>query len=321
MSNLNKTIHLFLQKLDYLDNKKIVVGFSGGADSTALMHLLKEKQPFFNYNLKAVFFSHEGSPLIENETVLQEHCINECNKMGIELVVHSLYLEKQKKQSWESSGRIARMKFYKENPADYIFLGHHKDDQNETTMMQLFRGAGKGVLAMKKIEGFYCRPLLEHYKKDIYQYLTEKNLSWIEDSTNQHNEFTRNFWRNIGLPTIKKYYPQYSQQLDTFRQKTHEANELAYELAQVDGLTNLVSNNPVSIKNLSDLRIKNLVTHFFNHHKLGLEKLYLENQLNNYTAKKSTTIEKNEFCLYLDRGIVSTLMPQNQNLKKTVNKL
>lgn len=321
MSNLNKTIHLFLQKLDHLDNKNIVVGFSGGADSTALLHLLKEKQPFFNYNLKSVFFSHEGSPLIENEDVLKKHCIEVCEKMSIELVIHPLYLEKQRKQSWESSGRIARMKFYKENPADYIFLGHHKDDQNETTMMQLFRGAGKGVLAMKKIEGFYCRPFLEHHKKDIYEYLNEKNLTWIEDSTNQHNEFTRNFWRNIGLPTINKYYPQYSQQLDTFRQKTHESNQLAYDLAQVDGLANLITNNSVTIKDLSDLRIKNLVTHFFNHYKLGLEKPYLENQLNNYTAKKNSIIEKNDFCLYLNKGIISSLPLENKNLKKITNKL
>ena len=64
MKNLNKLVHLFLKDLELLTDKNIVVGYSGGADSTALLDILKDKAGKFSFKLTAVFFSHEGSPLI-----------------------------------------------------------------------------------------------------------------------------------------------------------------------------------------------------------------------------------------------------------------
>lgn len=321
MKNLNKLVHLFLQDLGVLKDKNIVVGYSGGADSTALLNILSEKREFFSFNLKAVFFSHEGSPLIEDEEDLIRHCKKFCKELNIDLKVQPLYLEKQKNQSWESSGRIARMSFYEKNRSDFVFLGHHKDDQDETTMIQLFRGAGKGISAMKKIENFYCRPFLDIHKEDIYQYLKIKNFTWIEDSTNENLEFTRNFWRREALPTIKKHYPHYSQQLSLLREKTAELVQLSKDLAKVDGLDRLINNESVDIKSLDALRLKNLISHFYSSHKVSIEKPYVENQINEYSLKSFVKIEKKGINLILKNGLINFEKMENIYLKKTINKL
>ena len=321
MKNLNKLVHLFLQSLEPLEDKNVVIGYSGGADSTALLHLLKDKQEFFSFNLKAVFFSHEGSPLIENEDVLIKHCKEFCSLINVDLIIHPLHLEKQKNQSWESSGRMGRMSFYENNPSDYVFLGHHKDDQDETTMIQLFRGAGKGISAMKKIENFYCRPFLDIHKEDIYKHLEHKKLTWIEDSTNTNVEFTRNFWRLEGLPTIKKYYPHYSQQLDLLREKTTELIQMSKELAKVDGLETLLSGNSLNIENLNDLRLKNLISQFYSSYKISIEKPYVENQINEYRLKNNTVLEKKEVTVVLDSGTLNVKKIENTPLKKSVKRL
>ena len=321
MKNLNKLVHLFLKRLEPLENKNIVVGYSGGADSTALLHILKNKSDKFSFNLKAVFFSHEGSPLIENEVELVKHCHNFCNDLKVDLIVHPLFLEKKKSQSWESSGRIARMNFYENNKPDYVFLGHHKDDQDETTMIQLFRGAGKGISAMKSVENFYCRPFLTIHKVEIYDYLKLHNLSWIEDTTNENLEFTRNFWRKKGLPTIKQYYPQYSQQLALLRDKTTELIQISNELAQVDGVNFLKEGKTISIHSLSDIRLKNLISHFYSLHKTSIDASYVENQINEYRIKNTIEIEKNELILKFENGYLSQKSKINNILKNQTNKL
>lgn len=202
---LSKTLHIFLNTLGDLTNKKIIVGFSGGADSTALLDLLNQRKSYFHFNLEAVFFSHGSSPIAVEEDKMKTFCQSFCSERNIPLTICDLELEKIPRQGWESSGRKARQSFYKDSDADWIFLGHHKNDQNETTMTQLFRGGGKGTIGMQFIEGKYCRPFLDHFKSEIYDYLIKNNLQWVEDPTNTDTDFTRNFWRNEGLPTIEKH--------------------------------------------------------------------------------------------------------------------
>lgn len=321
MKNLNKLVHLFLKRLEPLENKNILVGYSGGADSTALLHILKNKADKFSFNLKAVFFSHEGSPLIENESELIKHCHTFCDELEVDLITHSLFLEKKKSQSWESSGRIARMSFYENNKPDYVFLGHHKDDQDETTMIQLFRGAGKGISAMKPIENYYCRPFLTVHKIEVYDYLKLNNLTWIEDTTNENLEFTRNFWRRKGLPTIKEYYPQYSQQLGLLRDKTTELIQISQELAVVDGLESLNRGEIISISSLNDIRLKNLISHFYSSNKISIDGFYVDNQINEYRLKNKIDVEKKEVVLSFENDFLHKKSKINSGLKNSVNKL
>lgn len=312
---LSKTLHIFLNSLEDLNNKKIVVGFSGGADSTALLDLLYQRKPYFKFQLEAVFFSHGDSPIAVDENIMQNFCIDFCQQRNIPLSICDLNLEKIPRQGWESSGRKARQNFYKNHDADWIFLGHHKDDQNETTMTQLFRGGGKGTIAMQLIEGKYCRPFLQHFKKDIYNYLKENNMQWIEDPTNKDTDFTRNFWRNSGLPTIESHYPNYSSTLDKFRKKQENLYDIAYEMALIDGLKSFINYEPVNIKELSSVRLKNLISHIFNHYGKSMEEAYYEQQINHYLANKSLEINHKEMCFSIINGELNNFIQSDLKVK------
>lgn len=312
---LSKTLHIFLNSLGNLKDKKIIVGFSGGADSTALLDLLNQRKPYFNFNLEAVFFSHGSSPIAVEEDKMKTFCQSFCEERNINLTICDLDLEKIPRQGWESSGRQARQSFYKNTDADWIFLGHHKNDQNETTMTQLFRGGGKGTIAMQFVEGKYCRPFLNHFKSEIYDYLTTKNLQWIEDPTNNDTDFTRNFWRNEGLPIIEKHYPNYSSSLDKFRKKQESLYELAYEMALEDGLHSFIKKDPVYIKNLSAVRLKNIFSHIFNYYGKSMEDAYYEQQVNHYMANKNLYINHKGIQLSIENGILTNHIELNQSTK------
>lgn len=316
-TNLNKTTHLFLNNLNKISNltgKKIVCGFSGGADSTALLHCLVEKRDFFNYDLEAVFFTHGNSPIAVDEDIMLNFCQDFCQKHNVKLTFVPLDLEKIPRQGWESSGRKKRLEHYSKSDYDYVFLGHHKDDQNETTMIQFMRGGGKGVSAMKPIQGFYCRPFLDIHKKEIYQYLEDKGINWIEDPTNINTDFTRNFWRNVALPTIEQHYPNYTQMLDNFRKRNTELNELAFELAINDGLQKIIEGQSVSVKNISPVRLKNLLVHYFKAHNVNLEDSFFDQQISHYQSNNKLSVNHKGVEVHIYKGILEKNI--NNNLLK-----
>jgi tRNA(Ile)-lysidine synthase len=308
MKNFDKAIHLFLQSLGDLKNKKILVGYSAGADSTLLLHLLAQKKDFFEYHLEAVFFSHENSPINEGENNNLLLAQKTCQSLNIPFYHQSIHMEKTTKKSWEQIGRQARLEFYQKHPTDFIFLGHHLDDQNETTMIQLFRGAGKGMRAMKPIDGKICRPLLDISKKDIYDYLQFHKIRWIEDPTNKNTDFTRNFWRNIGLPTIANYYPSYSLLLSKFRKKIQTLENLSLDLAKVDGLDSLLQGKTIQVSHLSETRIMNLFHHLYPHLKSSLEEKVVEEffKQNNF-IKKEKTFLIGDYSLCFQHGTLSLI--------------
>ena len=320
MKNLNKTLHLYLSKLNP-QHKTITVGFSGGADSTALLHLLALKKDFFKFDLKAVFFTHGDSPIAEDENKMFEFCNDFCQQLKVPFIKIDLDLAKIPRQGWESSGRQARQSYYSTVETDYVFLGHHQDDQNETTMTQLLRGGGKGTAAMEDFDGYYCRPFLNIHKKDIYEYLQNNNIGWIEDPTNKEVHFTRNFWRNVGLPTIEQHYPQYSQTLEKFRNKQTELYTLAYDMAVEDGLHNIIKGETVDIKRLSDVRLKNLISYVFTEQNKNMEEAFYEQQVAHYRANNKLDVEQKGIHLYMYKGMIQQLPIQEATIEKPKRKI
>lgn len=310
---LSKTLHIFLNSLGNLKEKKVVVGFSGGADSTVLLDLLYDRKKHFNFKLEAVFFSHGSSPIAVDEDIMKIFCKDFCKERNILLNICDLDLEKIPRQGWESSGRKARQNFYRNYECDWIFLGHHKNDQNETTMTQLFRGGGKGTIAMQFVEGKYCRPFLNHFKTEIYEYLKEKKINWIEDPTNTQTEFTRNFWRNIGIPSIEQHYPNYSSSLDKFRKKQEDLYSIANEMAIEDGLNLFIKKEPVDLKNISAVRLKNLLVHIFNHYSKSMEDGYYEQQVNHYFSNKNLEIDKKGIVLSISKNTMNNYIAEENN--------
>lgn len=265
MNKLEKEFKQFCDKLFFEQQKyNIALGFSGGIDSSALLVLLANYQKYTNFNsqnkvnLTAVFFLHGDNPLMVNESETKKHCEKIARELKINLVVEPLKLLKDN-QSWESAGHRARQNYYKNSEYDYFFLGHHLDDQCETIMTQLMRGAGRSSSGILPIQNKAVRPLLSYKKTELKQYLIINNINWLEDPTNLDNNFTRNFWRNKALPKIEEYYPDYRKRLKTASDKMIRRDNISRDMAIVDGMDNLLSGKEITITTLSNNRIINLI--------------------------------------------------------------
>jgi len=297
---LDKKIHLFLQKLN-IKEKNVLVGFSAGADSTALLYVLNQKKDFFGFNLSAVFFKHGNSPIGLGEDKSLSLAQETCMRMGINLFQVEVKMEKTPGESWEEIGRNERRKFYQQKEFDFVFLGHHEDDQNENTMIQLFRGAGMGITGMNEIEGKICRPFLGIEKVDIYEFLEKNKIKWQEDPTNNNIDFTRNFWRKKGLPAIEEHYKEYRKTLALFRKKQKVQNLLLLELANIDGLKELIGNTPIQIEKLSKERIINLIQFLGKLENSNLELKQIEAFLDKGNKIGAYSIETKKYTLCLTR--------------------
>lgn len=311
-NTLDKEVHNFILNeigQNEIQGKKIAVGYSGGADSTALIHIMKRKATFFKFEIEAVFFTHLGSPLTEGEDKSLLTAKEFCKSNSIKLKSVNLILNQDNKQSWEDLGRRGRMDFYKKSDYDFVFLGHHLDDQNETTMTQLFRGGIKGVSGMTSKSNKICRPLLKVSKTEIYEYLKQNSLVWEEDPTNTNTDFTRNFWRKIGLPTIENHYPGYSRTLESFRLKMDNQQKINYDLAVIDGLEYLKNGQPINIKELDDYRIINLIQQYCLSKNVGYEDNKIKDILQKSKSTKEINFSIGEDNLTISKDLISIGMP------------
>ncbi len=283
-NKLNQHLHLFLQNLEKNNNlksKNILVACSGGVDSMAVLDLMNEKKDFFKFNLEVVFFEHSGSPICEGEENNKKLVESFCKENHLKFYFESLQLNKTSNKSWEELGRNERRHFYKNSNFDLIFLGHHRDDQNETTLLQLFRGGGRGISGMKEISGKICRPFISFDKSDFIHYTQEKKIKWIEDPTNKNTHFTRNFLRQEIIPKLQEHYPNFSKIMDNFREKMLDNQTILLDMAIMDGLNDFFSNKKIDVSQLSSARLKNLFNHIFSENGFYIE----QNKLSDFIQK------------------------------------
>jgi len=183
---------------------KIVVGLSGGADSVALLHILLEEHQ--------VFAAHVNHNLRGEDSDGDEQFVRElCEKLGVPLEVFSVNVkacaEENRLGTEEAARKLryealeqARIKF----SADKIAVGHNADDNAETVLMNLCRGAGlKGLCGIPPENGRIIRPLLNKSRAELEEYLRERNIAYITDMSNFSSEFLRNRVRNIVMPVLE----------------------------------------------------------------------------------------------------------------------
>lgn len=194
----------YFKKNTFLNNKTVTVALSGGADSVCLLYLINEVKDKFNINLKAAHLNH----LIRDEEAFrdQHFCEELCKKMGVELTVKKADVPKlkQKGESLELAARRIRYEFFKALKTDYIATAHNKDDNAETVILNILRGCGlKGLTGIPEIRENYIRPLLYFKKCDILSFCKKNNLSFVTDSTNLSNDYSRNKIRNMVFPVFE----------------------------------------------------------------------------------------------------------------------
>lgn len=213
----------------------LFVGLSGGLDSTVLLHAIA-KQPKLASKLQAVHVHHG---LSVNASDWEEHCRHYCDTLSIPFI--SRKVECNTRSNIEEGARIARYQVFASllNENDCMLLGHHADDLAETVLLQLFRGTGiDGMAAMpsryKLSKGTLARPLLQHSQEMLEAYANRHQLMWIEDESNQNNDFSRNYLRQQIMPLLRKKWPGVVENLGRTATHCQQAKSNLEALAELD---------------------------------------------------------------------------------------
>ena len=193
--------------------KRLLIALSGGADSVALAALLAEAREALALALYAAHIDHGIRPESADDA---EFCRELCARLEIPFLCVSLDVPAEAQASREGLESAARRlryeqlrRFREEVHADFIALAHHMDDQAETVLMHLGRGAGTGGAGgMRPFSGDLWRPLLGCRKEALMDYLRQSGLTWREDATNAVADNPRNAIRLHVLPALAQCYPQ-----------------------------------------------------------------------------------------------------------------
>lgn len=187
--------------------ENIYIAYSGGMDSHVLLHLTSSIAEIKS-KITAVYV-HHGLQIEADQWA--SHCEAIALALGVNFQCLTVNAQKTAGQSPEEAARDARYGVLKPLLGEYdvLLVGQHREDQLETVLIQLFRGAGvQGLSGMPLVSNFgagkKCRPFLDVAKLTILDYAKEHKLSWIEDPSNQCNDFDRNFLRNRIIPELKQ---------------------------------------------------------------------------------------------------------------------
>ena len=248
--------------------KSMTVALSGGVDSVVLLHLLHQLQKTQNFTLKA---SHVHHGLSKNADKWAKFCEKLCTKLSIPLDVNYVKLPQKKSHGIEGEARQLRYEKLLQTKTDLVVLAHHEDDQAETFLLQLIRGAGvKGLSSMAHFDASrrLWRPLLNASRIDIESYAKKHKLKWIEDESNQNIDFDRNFIRSKVLPILKKRFNHFIKVISRSASHLAESQHLLDDLAKIDLKSNLKSINykhKLKVKALDKLslsRAKNVLRYW-----------------------------------------------------------
>ena len=208
-------VERFLRALPALRGARLVLGLSGGLDSSVLLHLLRALAPRFGYRLGALHVHHALSP---NADAWARHCRRACRALGVPLRIERVQVAARSRRGLEAAARDARQAAMRRSRADAIVLAHHLDDQAETVLLQLLRGAGpRGASAMPAIgrlgDKQLLRPLLAVRREEILRYARRHALAWVEDESNTRESITRNYLRHRVAPLLAARFPRWRESL------------------------------------------------------------------------------------------------------------
>jgi tRNA(Ile)-lysidine synthase len=247
----------------------LAVGFSGGADSTALLAACASRWP----GQVVAFHVHHGLQAAADD--FERHCGAVCERLGVPLVVHRVDARHAPGDSPEDTARRARYEAFAvmaradaPRPAiSSIALGHHADDQVETLLLALSRGAGlPGLAAMPAHAARHgldiYRPLLAVSAADIRAWLAERDLPWIEDPSNGDARYTRNRIRAALLPALEQAFPQFRTTFARSIGHAAQAQQLLIERAAQDLQTVGEPPHIKALQALSRARQANVLRHW-----------------------------------------------------------
>ena len=268
---------------------ELIVAYSGGVDSQVLLHALAQLKQN-NLISNTITVCHVNHGLSDNALVWQGFAEQECAKLSFKLVVKAVNVQAQAQQSLEALARDARYQALKSlNDAKSLVLtGHHSDDQSETFLLALKRGAGLKGLSAMAVESqlgrhTLVRPLLNISRQEILNYAKVCQLDWVEDESNADTSFDRNFIRQTIMPLMRERWPGISKTINRSASHCSSGQELLDELAEQDLKQAKACDTSLNIsvlKALSPARFNNLIRYFLAQHHCLMPSTEQVNQLN-----------------------------------------
>lgn len=246
------------------------VGFSGGLDSSVLLHALVKNQRALGTELRAVHVNHHIHPQSDD---WRRHCERICQSLHIPFECRNVEVKPEKGESLEAVARERRYAVYRElmRAGDTLLLAHHQDDQMETFLLQALRGAGvRGLAAMPALAGFgpgkLARPLLGFSRAELQVWAQAQKLIWLDDPSNADERFDRNYLRRQIIPMIRARWPAARETVsrsarhcaDTLGALTALAEADLVRCADPEGHTLTVD----GLQALDEPRAKNLLRHW-----------------------------------------------------------
>ncbi len=218
--------------------KKIWIACSGGMDSSVLLHLVYQNKNKIKQKINVVYVNHG---LQENSIEWGKFCKIKSEKYGLDfrqLDIKENIPDGVSIEAWARELRYALIAELIEED-DFLFTGHHQDDQVETFFLQALRGGGpKGLASMPICKSFaggiHARPLLEVNRSQLLSYANENNLNWREDASNADEKYDRNYLRKDILPEIEHRWPAYRETIQRLIRHQQDCALLLQEIGLED---------------------------------------------------------------------------------------
>jgi tRNA(Ile)-lysidine synthase len=246
--------------------QRVALALSGGMDSIVLLDALHALASRFALELSALHVDHQLSP---HAGRWAEFCATACAARSVPLAIATVDVARRAGQSLETAARAARYQKLLAADADIVVLAHHADDQAETVLLQLLRGAGPaGLAAMPRHRArdvtrpALLRPLLELPRETLAAYANARGLAWIEDESNADRRHKRNMLRLEVAPLLAEAFPGYPSVLVRAAGHQAEASTLLDELARQDAGDTQDGLDRSALIALSPARARNLLRWF-----------------------------------------------------------
>jgi tRNA(Ile)-lysidine synthase len=250
----------------------LVLALSGGLDSVVLLHALLALRDQHLFALQAVHVHHGLSPHADDWA---DFCAQLCTSHAVELSIHRVTIARNDAAGIEAAARHERQRIFAALDADFLLTAHQQDDQAETLLLQLLRGAGpKGLAAMAAVQrrpdwrAAQLRPLLGVARAGIRDYAQSHGLLWVDDESNQDIRYRRNALRQQVMPLLAAHFPGSSATLARAAALQADAAELLDDLARLDAATAIAGErlDCALLARLSLPRARNLLRYFIEQH-------------------------------------------------------
>jgi len=217
------------------ETKRVFLAYSGGLDSSVLLHLLTSQARVYE-----IIPWHINHDLLDVAKDMEEFCLSRAKSYGLALRVDRLHLG-DIKSNIEAEARRQRYQLFQQGTVmgDCVLTAHHTDDQAETFLLNALRGSGtaglRGIARQRALgASLLLRPLLKHARTDIQAYAEKHQLTWFDDPSNTNSRFDRNYLRNQVVPTFRERWPKFEGAFATASELQSETQELLDEIGRDD---------------------------------------------------------------------------------------